>query len=229
MAEQNGIGRDLALRLARAAKALRGVEVGEFVHRLAERTGLPLSADKLAALGAADIAACAGGSSDEESIAKALAILAGEPEGGPIPVPEAYADGDLPGSLRVAIASNSGEQMNGHFGSCQRFLIYQVNTEAFRLVAVRATAETEQAEDKNVARANLIGDCNLVYVQSIGGPAAAKVVRAGVHPVKLPDGGAVADTLARLQASMHTPPPWLARAMGVEAASLARFAEEVDS
>ncbi len=230
MAEQNGIGRDLALRLARAAKALPGVEVGAFVHALAERAGLPLTAGKLEALGADDLLAClAPASADEEAIAKALGCLSGDGPGGPMPVAQSYQEGDMPGSLRVAIASNSGEVLNGHFGSCERFLIYQVSTDDSRLVAVRATAETENAEDKNVARANLIGDCDLVYVQSIGGPAAAKVVRAGVHPVKLPAGGPAAETLSRLQTSMHSPPPWLARAMGVEAASLARFVEAAES
>ena len=90
MAEQNGIGRDLALRLALAAKALPGVEVGAFVHALAERAGLPLSAEKLQSLGADDVrAAIAPASASDEAIEKALASLAGHGSGGPMPVPEA--------------------------------------------------------------------------------------------------------------------------------------------
>jgi hypothetical protein len=60
-------------------------------------------------------------------------------------------------------------------------------------------------------------------VQSIGGPATAKVVRANIHPVKVGAGGTALDTLVKLQQALNSPPPWLARAMGVEAGSLAKF------
>lgn len=57
-----------------------------------------------------------------------------------------------------------------------------------------------------VLRAELINGCKIVYVQSIGGQAAAKAVRVNVHPVKMPEGG-------------------LAKILGVEVKSLNRFAE----
>ncbi len=50
---------------------------------------------------------------------------------------------------------------------------------------------------------------------SIGGPAAAKVVRRDIHPVKKPDGGEAKILLAELQAALAAPPPWLAKAMGL--------------
>jgi len=227
MAEANNKGsREIALRLANAARAVPGAEVADFVHRLAEELGLPLDAAKLANVTTAQIGACIGESElDEAGLEAIRTLLAGDPARVDLPQPQAYAEGELPGSLRLAIASNGGEELNGHFGSCERFLIYQVSVDASRLIDVRSTADSEGAEDKNVARAELIRDCNVVYVQSIGGPAAAKVVRAGVHPVKLPLGGPAAEAIARLQSSMHNPPPWLARAMGVEAATLARFTE----
>jgi nitrogen fixation protein NifX len=134
-----------------------------------------------------------------------------------------YSDGDMPGSIRVACASNREDLLDGHFGSCERFLVYQVSPAEVRLIGVRPTLEADHAEDRNVARAALIDDCQIVYVQSIGGPATAKVVRAGVHPVKVAGGTALA-TLAQLQQALQHPPPWLARIMGVEASSLARFA-----
>jgi hypothetical protein len=76
----------------------------------------------------------------------------------------------------------------GIIGSCERFLVYQVSPDEVRLIAVRPTLAADHAEDRNVARAALIDDCQIVYVQSIGGPATAKVVRAGVHPVKVAGG-----------------------------------------
>jgi hypothetical protein len=94
-----------------------------------------------------------------------------------------------------------------------------------KLIAVRDALEADREKDKHAARAALIGDCQIVYLQSIGGPAAAKVVRAGVHPVKQARGGSAREILARLQESLAAPPPWRARVMGVPAASLARYAQ----
>ena len=106
-----------------------------------------------------------------------------------------------------------------------RFLIYQVGRDSIRLIDARSTLITDDAEDKNAARAKLIDDCQIVYVQSIGGPAAAKAVRADIHPVKVPEGGKARMTLQRLQAVLDAPPPWLAKILGVEAKSLSRFSQ----
>ena len=54
-----------------------------------------------------------------------------------IPTPQPYTDGDMPDSIRVACASNSGDLLNGHFGSCERFLVYQVSQAEYRLIDVR--------------------------------------------------------------------------------------------
>ncbi|MDR2032881.1 MAG: dinitrogenase iron-molybdenum cofactor biosynthesis protein, partial [Azoarcus sp.] len=86
--------------------------------------------------------------------------------------------------------------------------------------------DADEAEDKNAARAAIIADCQIVYLQSIGGPAAAKVVRAGVHPVKQARGGPARESLTRLQDSLASPPPWLARVMGVPAASLQKYEKD---
>ena len=131
-------------------------------------------------------------------------------------------------ALRVAFAANRGESLDGHFGSCERFLVYQVSTAAIRLIDIRTTVEADTAEDRNAARSALINDCQILGVQSIGGPAAAKVVRAGVHPVKRPIGGEARDMLAELQGRLLAPPPWLAQIMGVPAHSLAKFEADME-
>ncbi|MNY57989.1 hypothetical protein D3C86_1942720 [compost metagenome] len=59
---------------------------------------------------------------------------------------------------------------------------------------------------------------------SVGGPAAAKVVRADIYPIKRIEGGVAADILAELQAVMAgSPPPWLAKQLGVAAEQRVRF------
>lgn len=225
------ITREAALRIALAARELGEVAPKELVAALAGRLELPLTEAKLAHVTVADLKAILQGDeviepdASMESLKRAARLLWGEEVvHSDLPAAQAYTDGDLPGSIRVACASNRGEQLDGHFGSCERFLVYQVSPAEARLIDLRPTLEADHAEDRNVARAALIGDCQVVYVQSIGGPATAKVVRAGVHPVKVSAGGTAADTLAQLQTALRRPPPWLARIMGVEASSLARFA-----
>lgn len=232
------ITREAALRIALAARELDDVAPRDLVLALAERLDLPLTETKLKSVTVADLQMILQGDEvvvtgvPRERLKQAVRLLWGEGvAGSELPRVAAYAEGDMPGSIRVACASNSGEELDGHFGSCERFLVYQVSTAESRLIDIRPTLEADHAEDRNVARAALINDCQVVYVQSIGGPATAKVVRAGVHPVKVmrsgiqadSAGGTAADTLVQLQRALNSPPPWLARAMGVEAGSLAKF------
>lgn len=226
------ITKQAALRIAHAARVLSDVDTGSLVAKLGNELGLPINEEKLAKVTVADLKLMLSGEEtvepdvDNATIKLAVRCLWGESgDAADFPELDAYADGDMPGSLRVAVASNSEQNLDGHFGSCPRFLIYQVGRNEIRLIDVRSTLITDDAEDKNVARAELIHDCQIVYVQSIGGPAAAKAVRANVHPVKVPDGGKADVTLERLQTVLDAPPPWLAKILGVEAKSLSKFVE----
>jgi nitrogen fixation protein NifX len=227
--------REAALRIAHAACLLNGLSIGFFVNALAERYGLPLTEAKLAGVTVEDLRELLAGTHAEENCAvgvdlnalkKVIRLFRGEGvEGSDLPVVEDCAEDEMPRSIQVAVASNHGEELDGHFGSCERFLIYRVSPDAMKLTAVRGAFDADREEDRNAARAALIADCQIVYLQSIGGPAAAKVVRAGVHPVKQPQGGPAREILGKLQESLAAPPPWLARVMDVPAASLARYAQ----
>ena len=234
--------REAALRSALAARELPGIEARALVQGLAQKLELPLTETKLAAVTVEDLCEVLAGDHAEEScvvgydnerLKAAVRTLWGiGVTGSDLPLVEAYAEGDLPDSIRVAVCSNSGENLDGHFGSCERFLVYQVSPTVLRLIDQRPTLAADKAEDRNVARSALINDCDIVYVQSIGGPAAAKVVRAGAHPVKIPKSAPAREILVRLQQSLISPPPWLAKVMGVPAASLAQYvaaAEEEDA
>lgn len=231
--------REAALRIALAARALNGLDVRALVGALIEKLEAPLTETKLGTLTVEDLRAILAGDLGEqgghvvidgEGLKEAVRLLWGQGvENSDFPAVDAYGEGEMPGSLRVAVAANRGENLDGHFGSCERFLVYQVSPDAIRLIGVRTTVESDTAEDRNAARSTLINDCQIVYVQSIGGPAAAKVVRAGVHPVKKPTGGKAREVLVELQGRLTSPPPWLAQIMGVPAASLARFEEELEA
>ncbi len=164
-----------------------------------------------------------------EEMRQALQYLWGEGVGAAQPpTPQHYQEGDMPQSVRLAVASNTSENLDGHFGSAKRFLVYQVSQTEARLIEIRDPSGCEDTEDANSARAQMLADCQLLYVQSIGGPAAAKVIRAGIHPVKFPLGGPALASIERLQQTLQAPPPWLARIMGITPHSLARFIVEED-
>lgn len=238
MSELPVASREAALRIALAARTLDGLDVRALVGALADKLDLPLTETKLAQLTVEDLRVIlAGDHADDncsvgvspETLKAAVRILWGEGvTGSELPPVEAYVDGEMPGSIRVAVAANRGENLDGHFGSCEHFLIYQLSPTALKLIAVRSALDADAEEDRNAARAQIINDCQILFLQSIGGPAAAKVVRAGIHPLKKPKGGPARAVLAELQQALTSPPPWLARIMGVAPASLARFEEELD-
>lgn len=225
--------REAALRIALAARELPDVTAAGLVTGLAEKLGLPLTETKLGGVTVTDLREILAGDHADENCAvdveadvlkAAVRLLWGEDVvHSELPAVQAYEEGGMPHSIRVACASNSGELLDGHFGSCERFLVYQVSTEEIRLIEVRPTLEADHAEDRNAARAALIGDCQVACFQSIGGPAAAKVIRAGIHPLKVARAEPARGILVQLQKSIASPPPWLAKAMGVEPASLAPY------
>jgi nitrogen fixation protein NifX len=223
------LSRDIALRIALAARTLPDTDVARLLKVLADAVGLPPTEALLSGLTVKQLLAAADGEFsdiDREALKSALARLKGH--GGAsaetLPQTQPWCEGDMPDAIRVACASNKGEELDGHFGSCSRFLIYQVSRDEIRLTDVREAGTSEESVDKNTWRAHLISDCQVLFVASIGGPAAAQVVKTGIHPVKDPAGGNARSRLAKLQEKLASaPPPWLAKAMGHAAEDRVRF------
>jgi nitrogen fixation protein NifX len=223
---------DIALRIGLAARALPDTDPARLLKVLADAVGLPPTADGLAGLKVKDLKEAADGELadiDSGPLKQALALLKGETalDIAPPPPVEPYLDGEMPGSIRVACASNGGEQIDGHFGSCRRFLVYQVAADAYRLIDCRDVDDAAAEDDKNTHRAGLIADCQVLYCASIGGPAAAKVVKRDIHPIKLSDSPAASACMSDLSRILsHKAPPWLAKVMGADADARVRFARE---
>lgn len=226
------LNKEIALRIGLAARELPETDPKRLLGVLADAVGLPPTAKSLSGLTVKSFKAAADGEFadiDTASVKTALAYLKGETgfAADPLPETQAYSPGDMPGSIRVACASNKAEKLDGHFGSCRRFLIYQVSQTEVRLIDVRPVDEAEASEDKNGFRSALIGDCQLLFVASIGGPAAAKVVRAGVHPIKKPEMGEARAEIQALQSRIGPDaPPWLAKVMGQTPEERVRFTRE---
>lgn len=227
------ISDDVALRIALAAQVLPGVSVRALIEALQTNLGDDLTVDSLSNLTVTQLKRSFGNiyevdgewegeDADNQDIAtfkEAVRILWGEIEQCEHPLPiEPYQDGDIPNSIRVAVASNTAEELDGHFGSCHRYLIYQLSADQLKLIDVRSALEADLSESKNQFRVDLIRDCPVLYVVSIGGPAAAKVIQANIYPMKVEAGGSARAILADLQRAIATsPPPWLAKILGVGA------------
>ena len=226
------ISNKIALRIGLAARTLPDTDASRLLRVLEDKVGLPPTEKKLSSLTVKDLkTACDGEFADIDaaSLKTALACLKGESlaQDDQLPEIEPYQEGELPNSIRVACASNHGEMLDGHFGSCARFLIYQVSNTEARLIKIITIDDTETEEDKNSHRASLIADCQILFVVSIGGPAAAKVVRAGVHPIKKPQAGLAREEIRELQKVIgEDAAPWLAKVMGQSAQERIRFEQD---
>lgn len=229
--------RELALRIALASRILPGVDVPKLLEILHGRLGSPLTDEKLKSVTVTNLKTGIGsldGEEDGEDIGIGLAniklavryLWGDEAEDEDLPEIQLYKEGDIPESIRVAIASNSGALVNGHFGSCIRFLVYQLSRDDYRLVDIRSTIDADSSDDRNAFRADLIKDCHVMFVQSIGGPAAAKVIRNDIYPIKVPDVIEAVDQLKEFQKVFDAPPPWLAKVLGRSAEERVRFSHD---
>jgi nitrogen fixation protein NifX len=219
MNSDQAFSKTLALRIGLAARALPDTTPARLMAVLVDLLGLPIHELKLETVTVKSLKnALEGEFSDVDMVylKQAVRYLKGEQGDldADLPQPQPYKDGDIPGSLRVAFASNSGERLNGHFGSCKQFLIYQLSKDQARLIDLRPVEEPETAikDEKNAYRVSLIDDCHILYVVSIGGPPAAKVINAGVYPLKHPQEIEISEFLPELQQALgDRPAPWLAK------------------
>lgn len=234
------LSEQVALRIGLAAREMGDVCPRQMVDILFAAIGKPISVRKLSRLRFNRFRQIAAGMLDhpeEPPLRRAFAFLKGDGiqcEPDPLPEVSSYGDGDMPGSIRVACSSDSGHMVNGGFGTCPRFLIYQVSAGEIRLIEIRAVrnaredtgskGEGKPGEDKHELRARLIADCHVLVTTSIGGPATSKVVNAGLHPIKLDRELPAPVFLRQLQqVLLESPPPWLAKLAGQEPETRARY------
>ncbi|WP_256091421.1 dinitrogenase iron-molybdenum cofactor N-terminal domain-containing protein [Candidatus Thiosymbion oneisti] len=127
---QAALSDDIARRIALVARVLPDLDVARLIRVIEDAIGLPSTARKLEGLEIQDLRTALGGEladPDTGTLQEALAILKGESDAiadlDP-PSVEPYAEGDMPDSIRVACASDTGDLLDGHFGQARRFLIY---------------------------------------------------------------------------------------------------------
>ncbi len=215
----------LALRIGVAGRALADITMERWVEVVIAAVGLPITEEKLRRVTMARLRSAQRGLLNRipaTQLYRALSYLNGteaiEVVADPIPTAEPYFEGDLSHSVRVAVASNGGEQLDGLFTTCRHFLIFQVAAEAVRLVAVRPNPSGGHRRHRTQARLALLADCALVFVTSIGALEAAALARSDIHALKQPEPVTARTALTVLQQVLQrNPPPWLAKAAGLPA------------
>jgi nitrogen fixation protein NifX len=117
--------------------------------------------------------------------------------------------------LRIAFATGDGTAVDQHFGWCRRFDVYEVSAERAELLESRLLGPASDDEnDKIESRLAGVRDCAILNVCDIGGSAAARVVAARIHPIKVAKGTDIAELLNRLRAVLAgNPPPWLRKVL----------------
>lgn len=132
--------------------------------------------------------------------------------------------------MKVAFSTQDKQRVDAHFGWAKNLAIYDVTTDGFTFVEnleFGGKLEEDGDEDKLAPKLEAIKDCAILYVAAIGGSAAARVVAAKIHPIKVPQPEPILDILEKLQEVLKgTPPPWLRKALqkGVET----HFDEDID-
>ena len=137
----------------------------------------------------------------------------------------------LENSIKVAFATKDLETINAHFGGAKEFVVYNVSKEGFALDGVIKTDTSEMVgDDKTDFKVKALSGINIMYCESIGGTAAAKVIRGGINPMKVQEPTAIEEVLKELVAMINgNPPPWIKKIMNVETVEdprLARWAAE---
>ncbi|MEZ5900400.1 MAG: nitrogen fixation protein NifX [Hyphomicrobiaceae bacterium] len=141
-----------------------------------------------------------------------------------------------PAGVRIAIATQDMKNLNAHFGSARKFAIYDVTPDSWAFIEAvgfddvsdEGGSHKDDGDDRITPKVDALKGVNLLFVRAIGGPAAAKVVRAKIHPIKIPDSQPIDDVICRVQTMLKgSPPPWLRKVLA-ETGNIEKpaFAEE---
>lgn len=119
--------------------------------------------------------------------------------------------------MKVAFATQDQQRVDAHFGWAKHLAVYEIDAAGHRFVQAFSFGEDlaeDGNEDKLAPKLAAIGDCAIVYLAAIGGSAAARVVAAKIHPIKVAQPEPIAEILDKLQDVLKgTPPPWLRKAL----------------
>ncbi len=128
--------------------------------------------------------------------------------------------------MKVAFATTDGKLVDEHFGRAGMFAVYELTDRGSTFIEMRKfsdgmdksvmdTKDMGPLHDSAVqAKVERLADCKLIYLAEIGGPAAARLVKKGILPMKVKEPLAIESALEQLGETIRkSPSPWLRKAM----------------
>ncbi len=118
--------------------------------------------------------------------------------------------------MKVGFATNDNILINDHFGWAKNFAVYEINGDGFKFLENRYFEEEIEELSKIDKKIEGLRDLKIIFVESIGGTAAARVVKSGIHPV-VKKGDRLKSVPFKIESVMEelqavlskNPPPWL--------------------
>ncbi len=121
------------------------------------------------------------------------------------------------GCLRIAFATSDLQTINAHFGWASCFLVYDLSKTGFFKVGKvefsdRINDKECNPENKHFEKINALQTCHIIYSQSIGGPAAARLTQQKIHPLVVKNSPPITKILNDLKQVLNGAlPPWVRR------------------
>lgn len=119
--------------------------------------------------------------------------------------------------MRVAFASRDGKYIDGHFGQCRAFSIFDLDTDRYKWLEARVLHPDSAGDEhgnRMQRRVTAVSDCTLLFVCSSGNDAAKLLLKDGIMQLKAEPQSEILPQLERLLSLLKTRPPmWLLNAM----------------
>ncbi len=118
--------------------------------------------------------------------------------------------------LRVAFASSDLKKIDQHFGSAERFVLYDIVPEEHALYEVFefGSLDEDGNEQKLLEKFVALDGCVAVYCLAVGPSAVRQLMNLNIQPLKVPFGTTIGSLLNDLHKELQQGPEgWLARAL----------------
>lgn len=121
--------------------------------------------------------------------------------------------------IRVAFATSDLKKVDQHFGSAERFAVYEVIPEEHSLLEVFEFGALDQDgnERKLLEKFVALDGCIAVYCLAVGPSAVRQLMGLNIQPIKVAFGTAIGSILQELHKELQQGPQgWLARALAAQ-------------
>lgn len=120
--------------------------------------------------------------------------------------------------MKIAFTTTDHIHINAHFGSAKKIDVYDVDQTKYEFVGTLwfdGNLNEDGNEDKLAPKIEALRDCTIVYVSTIGGSAAARLIKQKITPIKAQsEDQEIVEVLAKLVHTLNgNPPPWLRKAL----------------